>query len=84
MIRNGHPSRYRTDVLVARGVDMTRWFILWQAMMAAATTAVAGSQLSGLIGPHAAGAATLVVGSLQTGTVVYASLTGLPMWSKPR
>lgn len=44
---------------------------LWHGVLAAASTAVAGSTLADLIGPRMAGLMGLMIAALQTGTAAY-------------
>lgn len=52
-----------------------RWDALWQAILAAATLTVAGTQLADVIGHQGAGILGLIVGALQVGTATYYTAT---------
>lgn len=55
-----------------------RGWAIWQALMAAATTAVAGGTLADIVGQKAAGAAMLTVAAMQSGSATYAAYARRP------
>jgi hypothetical protein len=59
-------------------VTYVRAWAIWQAFMAAATTAVAGGTLADIVGQKVAGAAMLAVAAMQSGSATYA------VYSRPR
>jgi hypothetical protein len=59
-------------------------FAIWQGVMAACTTVVAGSTLSGVVGPKVAGFAGLLVASAQAGTAAYTATLRKHRARRPR